>query len=72
VMTQSKESVFSVKVGYLQNYREWNEAFANKMQYFQIGSVFNNSPQAYYSVFSPTFFDYIIYFDSSTASVILQ
>jgi len=72
VMTQSKESVFSVRVGYLQNYREWNEAFANKMQYFQIGAVFNNLPQAYYSVFSPTFFDYIIYFDRSTASVILQ
>jgi erythromycin esterase len=72
VMFQSKESVFSVKNVYLKNYREWNEAFANNIQYFQIGAVFNNLPQSYYSVYSPTFFDYIIYFDRSTASVILQ
>jgi erythromycin esterase len=72
VMSRSKESVFSVKNVYLQNYREWNEAFSNKMQYFQIGSVFNNLPQSYYSVYNPSFFDYVIYFDRSIASVILQ
>lgn len=73
VMAQSKESAFSVKIGYLLNYQEWYDALCiNKMHFFQIGSVFNNVPQDYYSIFDPSFFDYIIFFDKSTSSVILQ
>jgi len=69
VMSQSKESVFSVKMTDLQNNSGWNDAFNTGMQYFFIGAVYDNSSGNYYSRFSPTFFDYIIYFDKSTASV---
>lgn len=73
VMDQCKESVFSVKIGALLNHKEWyNEIYYNNMQYFSIGAVFNNVPKDYYGKFSPGFFDYIIYFDKSNASVILQ
>lgn len=73
VMAQCKESVFSVKIGHLANHKEWyDEMFYNSIQFFQIGAVFNNVPQDYYSTFSPGYFDYIIYFDKSNASVILQ
>ena len=71
VMSYSKESVFAVKIADLQKYSEWNDAFTNGIEYFQMGAVFNNKPENYYSVFNPAFFDYIIYFDKSTASVLL-
>ena len=69
VMANSKESVFSVKVADLQIYSEWNDAFASGIQYFDIGAVFNNKPEDYYYVFQPTYFDRIIYFDKSSASI---
>lgn len=73
VMDQCKESVFSIKIGNLLNHKEWyDEIYYNNMQYFQMGAVYNNVPENYYSTFSPGFFDYIIYFDISNASVILQ
>lgn len=72
VMAQCKEPVFSIMIRYLLNQKEWyDEIYFNNMQYFQIGSVFNNVLQDYYARFSPGFFDYIIYFDKSNASVIL-
>lgn len=71
VMSQSKEPVFALKIGDLQKYSEWNDAFTNGMEVFEIGSVFNNNLKDYYFEFNPTFFDYIIYFDKSTASVLL-
>jgi erythromycin esterase len=71
VMSRCKESVFSVKVADLQNHSEWSDAFASGIYYFDIGSVFNYNLADYYKVFKPTFFDFQIYFDKSTASVLL-
>jgi len=71
VMSQSKEPVFALKIADLQKYNEWNDAFTNGMEVFALGAVFNNNPKDYYYKFNPTFFDYIIYFDKSTASVLL-
>jgi erythromycin esterase len=71
VMSQSKESVFSVNIGDLQNHKEWNDAFTSSIYYFDIGAVFNYNLADYYKVFKPTFFDFLIYFDKSTASVLL-
>lgn len=71
VMSQSKEPVFALKIADLQKYNEWNDAFTNGIEAFTIGSVFNNNPKDYYFEFNPAFFDYIIYFDKSTASVLL-
>ncbi len=70
VMSYSKESVFVVKIADLQKYSEWNDAFTNGIEYFQMGGAYNKSAN-YYSVFNPAFFDYIIYFDKSTASSVL-
>ena len=69
VMSQSKESVFSVKIGDLQNHKEWNDAFSSGIYYFDIGSTFNYNLADYYKVFKPTFFNFLIYFDKSTASI---
>jgi erythromycin esterase len=69
VMSRSKESVFSVKIYDLLDHLEWYEAFKNGIRFFDIGAVFNDKPEDYYKSFSTGFFDYIIYFDNSTASV---
>jgi hypothetical protein len=45
--------------------------FNNEIQYFDIGAVFNNKPENYYRVFDPSFFNYLIYFDKTIASVLL-
>jgi erythromycin esterase len=71
VMSHSKESVFSVKIYDLLDHLEWYEAFKNGIKFFDLGAVFNNKPVDYYKSFSTGFFDYIIYFDKSTASVLL-
>jgi erythromycin esterase len=68
----SKEPVFSVKISDLGNSSEWNNVFANSLQYFQIGALYNNMPETNYSVFDPTFLDYMIYFDKTTASTLLE
>lgn len=72
VMAQCKKSVFAINILSLLNHNEWyEEIYFNNMQFFQIGAVFNNIPQDYYTKFRPEFFDYIIYFDKSNASVLL-
>jgi erythromycin esterase-like protein len=73
IMAQCDEPAFSIKISKLISHKEWYDAlYFNDMQYFQIGSVFNSVPQNYYSTYGPGFFDYIIYFDNTTASPILQ
>ena len=71
LLHQGAEVAFSVEIERLQQYEIWNDAFVGGMEYFDIGSVYNNNPENYYRVFSPTFYDYIIYFDKSTASILL-
>jgi hypothetical protein len=70
-MSKSKEPVFSVKAADLQKYTEWNNAFNAGMLYFTIGAAYDYRIWNYYSRFSPAFYDYIIYFDKSIASVSL-
>ncbi|QSE97380.1 erythromycin esterase family protein [Fulvivirga lutea] len=71
VMSQGKQSVFALKTIDLQKYGEWNDAFANSIEIFEIGAAFNNNPSDYYFKFDPAFYEYIIYFDTTTASVLL-
>ena len=70
IVHKSQEPIFSVKLSALQNHSSWITSFANGIEYFQIGAVYNNQGQ-YYSTFDPIFFDYLIYIDQSSASILL-
>ena len=73
VMDNSNESVFIVKLADLKKYSEWNDIFTNRsMEYFDIGAIYNNKPEDYYKWFSSNLFDYVIYFDNSTASSLIS
>lgn len=70
IMSYTREPAFSIELLRLQAYTDWFIAFNTEMEYFQMGGVYNNNPGDYYSQFDPFFFDYLIYFDKSTASVV--
>jgi hypothetical protein len=71
-MSYAREPAFSIELLRLQAYVNWFLAFNKHMEYFQIGAVYNNIPGDYYSTFDPFLYDYLIYFDKSTASVLLD
>jgi erythromycin esterase-like protein len=72
IMSYTQEPAFSIELRRLQAYTNWFIAFNDDMEYFSMGAVYNNEPGDYYSHFDPFFFDYLIYFDRSTASVPLN
>ena len=43
--------------------------FSVSIEFFQMGAVYNNKPSDYYGPFNVGFFDRLIYFDRTTASV---
>ena len=71
-MSRAKEPTFVLEIAKLQLYDAWFESISNEIEYFDIGAVYNGDPEYYYRKFNPIYFDYIIYFDSTTASVLLQ
>jgi len=71
IMSYTGVPAFSIELAAIGNYVLWYKAFDAGMEYFQIGSVYTNEPADYYALFDPDFFQYIIYFDKSTASVLL-
>lgn len=71
VMAQCKKPVFVVNINDLQKYSSWKDSLAHGMPYFQIGAAYNNTPSNFYGAYNPDLFDYIIYFNESTASVML-
>ncbi|MEA3478376.1 MAG: erythromycin esterase family protein [Bacteroidota bacterium] len=72
LMSYTGEAAFSVEVDALANYLAWYNAFEKGMQYFFMGSGYNNRPGDYYVSFDPDLYHYLIYFDKSTASVLLN
>ena len=72
IMSYTQEPAFSIELIRLQAYVNWFVAFNKDMEYFQMGAVYSNNPGDYYSTFDPFLFDYLIYFDRSTASVLLE
>ena len=72
LMSHTGEDAFSVEIAALANYVAWYNAFENFMEYFFIGSAYNNRPEDYYINFDPDYYQYMIYFDKSTASVLLE
>jgi len=72
IMHYAGEPAFSIEIEALQNYLGWYNAFEKGIDFFSTGSAYNNHPEDYYSVFDPDWFHYIIYFDKSNASVLLN
>ena len=71
IMSYTREPALSVQIEALRNYLAWFNAFEQGLEYFQMGAVYNNRPGDYYSTFAPGLFHYIIYFEKSTASILL-
>ncbi|HKZ37558.1 MAG TPA: erythromycin esterase family protein, partial [Chryseolinea sp.] len=69
VMSRAEVDVFTVTLSDLQSHDEWRQAFLRDIEYFQMGAVYNNKPSDYYTVFNDRFFDRLIYFNVTTASV---
>jgi erythromycin esterase len=73
IMAQSKFSAFSVRIESLKNHNEWSEAFSSdKLLFFELGAVYNYNLKDCYLVFKPSYWDNIIFFETSTASHLLQ
>jgi len=72
IMSYTGEPAFSIELETLRNYLGWFNTFEQGMKYFQMGSAYNNHPEDYYTVFDPDWFHYMIYFDKSNASLLLN
>ena len=72
VMSRAEAATFTVAVSDLRDHEEWTQAFNDGIEYFQMGAVYNNTPSNYYSGFDVDFFDQLIFFDRTTASVQLK
>lgn len=62
---------FSIAMRDLSESTAWQNAFANDLEFFHIGAVYNNNPLDYYRTFNPFYYDEIIYLDRSTATRLL-
>ncbi len=71
LMSHTGEAAFSLEIAALSKYLAWFNAFEKGMQYFFIGSAYNNRPGDYYVNFDPDLYHYLIYFEHSTASDLL-
>jgi erythromycin esterase len=69
VMFRAEVPAFTVKLSHLQNHDAWKQKFGESIEYFHMGATYTNEPSTYYSAFSSTYFDRLIYFNRSTASV---
>jgi erythromycin esterase len=72
LMSYTLEPAFFIDLDILRNYLAWYNAFEEYMEYFQMGAVYNNNPEDYYSGFDPDYYHYMIYFDKSTATDLLK
>jgi hypothetical protein len=72
ILSRAEANVFEIELPQLNQFEVWQEAFANSLQYFDVGAAFNNNPQDYYRTFNPVHYDRIIYFERSTATVLLD
>ncbi|HYI78047.1 MAG TPA: erythromycin esterase family protein [Chryseolinea sp.] len=72
VMYRAKADVFTVDISDLQSNDAWSQAFLGGIKYFQMGALYNNRPADYYAPFNARYFDRLIYFEETTASVPVQ
>jgi len=72
LMSYTREPAFSIDLDVFWKYLAWYNAFEAGIEYFQMGSVYNNRPGDYYSTFDRDYYHYMIYFDKSTATDLLK
>ena len=72
VMFRAEADVFTVALSDLQKHDDWRRAFLRGIEYFQIGALYNNKPSEHYLVFNVDFFDRLIYFNRTTATVLIK
>ena len=72
LMSHTGQAAFSIELDALANYLAWYNAFEAGMDYFFMGSGYNNRPGDYYIHFNPGLYHYMIYFDKTRASVLLK
>jgi len=72
LMSYTLEPAFSIDLDVFWKYLPWYNAFEAGIEYFQMGSVYNNNPGDYYSTFDRDYYHYMIYFDKSTATDLLK
>ena len=68
LMSLAKTPSFTVKISDLQDYSEWRQKFVNGIRFFQMGAVYNNNPADYYEPFNATYFDHLIFFNTTKAA----
>jgi len=71
LFSRSKTSVFGVLIEDLISEAIWNNLFESELKMFSLGAVYNGNPEAYYSPIKKTYYNAIIYFDSTRASELL-
>jgi erythromycin esterase len=71
LMSYTNQPAFSIEMRALTNYLVWYNAIEAGMDYFFIGSAYNNSPGDYYIRFDPFLYHYLIYFHKTRASNLL-
>lgn len=71
VMFRANADDFAVSLSDLQDHSEWQQAFQDGIEYFQIGTIYDKSTN-YYELFDPGYFDRLIYIENSQASTILK
>lgn len=72
VMSRAEADVFTVALSDLQKHSDWRQAFLGGMDYFQIGALYENKPAEHYLTFKVDFFDRLVYFNSTTATVLIE
>jgi erythromycin esterase len=71
VMSRTEVPVFTVEISDLQTHDEWRQAIEQGIKFFQMGAIYSNKSD-YYFEFNADYFDRLIYFDRTTASVQLK
>ena len=72
VMANAAADNFIIDLPRLNQYEPWGEAYANTMEYFHIGALYNQNPLDYYMRFNPVYYDQMIFLERTTASVFLS
>lgn len=72
VMSRAKVPIFTVKLSDLQNNNEWSQSLSQGIEYFHMGAIYNNKPSDYYDLLKADYYDQLIYFNRTTASVQLK
>ncbi len=71
VMSNAEAANFRIDLALLNQYEPWGIAYANSIEYFHIGALYNQNPLDYYMRFNPIYYDQIIFFERTNASELL-